>query len=649
MNDGSVQTTSVPPWLDGVQGDWLPALIMSDAPLVRVNAGPGSGKTEGLKRRVQRLILDKQVEPQRIFVGTFTRAITSELTESLGNQVANGVTVLTLHSLAYKLLRENPVALAGRKLRFLLKHELEPMLYDIGGSLSNSSTQFERVRLLRKLQSDWAQKRELGEAEFAGELDRWLRLHHAMMIDEVVPLATRALANNDVPGNQFDEVIVDEYQDLTRCEQDLVERVWSQNGSLIVLGDNDQSIYGFRDNHPLGIEEFSKRWEGKEILEINLPDNYRSARDIVGASNTLMAEAMSSKVPMVPQQPIDGTALRLYWPTLDDEAAGLAEYLKRRSDTSFLVLVPLRILGYRIESAVGPDARTAFSEEVLESPLLQERFTLATLLANPNDKAALRSWLGFKGSVPEQSPQRNAEAYAVLINLGAPSLSLLRQIVENQVTISGLGSTHLKERAKRLLIFLEQAPESPEDQINWLFDPDQAIEIADEEKQRWARLDLMALRDTALDMIKGDQPNLQAIVQELRYKIATRVPLAHETVEPPVRIMTLHSAKGLEAETVIVAGLADQIVPGKSTDPADREEKRRLLYVAVTRARSELLISWAQKISYDDAASNYVRIDPGSIQTIAGNKHVRLSSSSLIPSDFPGPIRNGRLWLAAGK
>lgn len=649
MQESDSQNAVVPSWLEGIQGDDLPALITTDESLVRVNAGPGSGKTTGLKRRVQRLILDKHVEPQRIFVGTFTRAIISELAEALGEHVADGVTVTTLHSLAYKLLRENPTALAGRELRFLLKHEIEPMLYDVGHSLLNGSGQIERARLLRRLQSDWAQKRELSEAAFAGELERWLRLHNAMMIDEVVPLATGALVNNDIPGDQFDEVIVDEYQDLTRCEQELVEKVWSKQGSLMVLGDNDQSIYGFRDNHPLGIEEFSKRWEGREVVEINLPNNYRSGRDIVGASNTLMAEAMSSKVPMVPRQPIDGTAIRLHWPTLDDEAAGLAEYLKRRADISFLVLVPLRILGYRIESAVGPDARTAFSEEVLESQVLQERFTLANLLANPNDKAALRAWLGFKGSVPEQSPERNAAAYASLIVSGEPSLSLLQQVVEAEVTVSGTGSGHLRERSKRLLALLEEAPKTPEEQVNWLFDPDHGNQIADDEKKQWARLDLAALRDTALDLLKGDEPTLQAVVEELRYKIATRLPLAHETEEPRVRIMTLHSAKGLEGETVVVAGLADQIIPGRSASPEDRAEKRRLLYVAVTRARSDLLISWPRRMSYEDAAANYVRIDKGSIQTIGGDKFVRLSSSSLIPNDFPGAITSGQQWLLAGR
>lgn len=173
--------------------------------------------------------------------------------------------------------------------------------------------------------------------------------------------------------------------------------------------------------------------------------------------------------------------------------------------------------------------------------------------------------------------------------------------------------------------------------------------LKDDEKKQWARLDLAALRDTALDLLRGDEPNLQAVVEELRYKIATRLSLAHETEEPRVRIMTLHSAKGLEGETVVVAGLADQIIPGRSVDPEDRAEKRRLLYVAVTRARSDLLISWPQRMSYDDAPANYIRIDPGSIQTISGNKLVRLGSSSLIPNDFPGPIRSGPQWLLDGK
>jgi superfamily I DNA/RNA helicase len=124
------------PWLDRIDGDALPELILSDAPVIRVIAGPGSGKTLGLKRRIRRLVEGDGIEPNRIFVGTFTRAIASELARELGSpidyeeQEADGETrepvVSTLHSLALRMLKESPQAVPGRHFRFLLSFEAEP-------------------------------------------------------------------------------------------------------------------------------------------------------------------------------------------------------------------------------------------------------------------------------------------------------------------------------------------------------------------------------------------------------------------------------------------------------------------------------------------------------------------------------------------
>lgn len=116
------------PWLTGIFGEHLPRLIESDAKVIQAVAGPGSGKTTGLKRRVQRLVEGNGVDPNRIFVGTFTRAIARELADELGEIIS----VSTIHSLALRLLRENPAALGGLRLRFLLQYEEEAMLYDIG-------------------------------------------------------------------------------------------------------------------------------------------------------------------------------------------------------------------------------------------------------------------------------------------------------------------------------------------------------------------------------------------------------------------------------------------------------------------------------------------------------------------------------------
>jgi superfamily I DNA/RNA helicase len=138
------------------------------------------------------------------------------------------------------------------------------------------------------------------------------------------------------------------------------------------------------------------------------------------------------------------------------------------------------------------------------------------------------------------------------------------------------------------------------------------------------------------------------VIGKLRYRIATRVPLS---AEPParVRIMTLHSAKGLESDAIIVAGLADQIVPGPpKDDPAEtaahRAEQRRLVYVAVTRAKGELVVSWPQSVAYADARLNAITIDPRSVRTVGRERRVALTRSSLLPADFPAAV-SGRRWL----
>src|SRR5688572_807820 len=111
-DDPTKQSRSV--WLDGIEGDYLPPLITSDSPVIRVVAGPGSGKTKGLKHRVLRLVQGDKVAPEKIFVGTFTRAITRDLAEALrakavdaqfGEEERENVNVTTLHSHALRLIR----------------------------------------------------------------------------------------------------------------------------------------------------------------------------------------------------------------------------------------------------------------------------------------------------------------------------------------------------------------------------------------------------------------------------------------------------------------------------------------------------------------------------------------------------------------
>lgn len=632
------ETGQEPPWFDGIEGDDARRLISSDEPLIRVVAGPGAGKTTCLKRRTQRLINGQGVPPDRVFVGTFTRAIAQDLRRELGEDIA----VSTLHSLAYRLLRENPAACQGMRLRFLLKYEEDSMLYDIADRVAQDDQSGRRSALLR-LQSSRSERQDFADAAFAGAVREWLQGHGGMLVGEVVYLATTGLEAHDIPPGEFDHVVVDEYQDLTAAEQDLVEQVWSRAGSLIVMGDNDQSIYSFRFNHPEGIEEFSDRWTTGEVVDLGFTDNRRCGKAILHVANLMMAEAGSAKAPMVHASGRPGEVALVHWEDSAAEIAGLAQFVSEQADDSFLVLVPRRFIGYRLKEAIGDDARTAFREEVLDHQVAQERFALGSAISDPTDMIAIRSWLGFAGNRPEQAQRRNAVAYASLPP-GFSGPELIAQIATGEIEVRGSGSRHLKQRAEALeAAWHEELAGDAEQAITVLFDPSLAEVEGDPERRRWLANDLAELRDAGLAILRGQlEPSLPKVLQALRYRIATRAELIESTAEPRVRIMTLHSAKGLQADNIVIAGAADQMTPGMTEDQELVAEQRRLLYVAVTRARDRLIISWPRALLYEDAAANFVRNDQ--VVTRGGRRYVSQSRSTLLPQALPGG-QSGQAWL----
>ena len=613
-------------------------MIRSDAQIVRVVAGPGAGKTTCLKRRIQRLVQRDHVDPESIYVGTFTRAIANELEDALGTELG----VSTLHSHAYRLLRRFPNACQGMKLRFLLKYEEDALLYDVERAGSIAGDIHDRREALRLLQASRSQRKEYDNAAFAGDVRRWLVRHRAMLIGEVVYLSVVGLENEDIPRGQFDHVVIDEYQDLTAAEQELVRLIWSKSGALIVMGDNDQSIYGFRFNHPDGIEDFQLYWD--KCQDVSFGENRRCGKRILKFANLIMAEAGSKKPPMIPRSDRVGRLTAVQWPTLDAEIDGLSSMIRHHEDESFLVLVPRRVIGYRLADAIGSDARTAFAEEVLDHKVAQEAFATASMLANPTDFAATRAFLGFHGSKSETAPRFNAQAYGNLpTNFGGHEL--IRHIANGLIGVSGPGTSHIEKRAERAVALIDRNLNGSE-AIELLFDENLADQELDEEKRNWLIQDMRELRNAAQKLLSGlDAPDLAQVMASLRYRIATRAPLVEtDEHEPRVRIMTLHSAKGLEAENVVIAGVADQFMPGKEIDPERVAEQRRLLYVGVTRAKDSLIISWPRLIRTKDLNSNMGRVER--VITRDGITWCITSRSCLLPQGQSGTI-NGEELLSS--
>ena len=263
-------------WDDGLTGTVRNIAATNKSPL-RVMAGPGTGKSFAMKRRVARLLQTGQ-DPNRVLAVTFTRNAAASLVDDLHTlRVENceNVRASTLHAFCFGLLSQQEVfdyikrvprpvmtfAKSG-----VLQFEGGVMLDDLvsGGAFGPKR---DCTRRIRAFEAAWArlQSEKPGwptdpiDRQFQAALISWLRFHRAMIIGELVPEALRFLRNNPTASarSTFDHVIVDEYQDLNKAEQSLIDLL-AGDGATAIVGDVDQSIYRFRHANPEGIEAFQQ-------------------------------------------------------------------------------------------------------------------------------------------------------------------------------------------------------------------------------------------------------------------------------------------------------------------------------------------------------------------------------------------------------
>lgn len=393
-------------WDDNLEGA-ARRIAETDRSPLRVFAGPGTGKTFALMRRVARLV-ENGASPSRILVCTFTRTAARDLRKevsALGVEGARAVFADTLHAFCFSILfRAEVLQLTGRVPRPLLEFEERFLLEDL-----KKENRFGGVReceeRLRAFNAAWARLHtdEPGwpadptDHEFHQVLQGWLHFHKAMLIGELVPETLRYLRENPASNdrNAFDHVLVDEYQDLNRAEQELLDLL-AEAGTLTLIGDEDQSIYSFKYAHPEGIATFKETHP--DTHDENLQVCHRCRPLVVEIANHLIANNTSRNPRIL--QPINGQprgdVYVVQWQTTQKEAEGIARFIHKRVMAGeveagrVLVLAPRRQFGYAIRDALkslGTPAHSFFHEEALDGnpkKLLecqaQEAFSLLTLL-----------------------------------------------------------------------------------------------------------------------------------------------------------------------------------------------------------------------------------------------------------------------------
>ncbi len=608
------------PWNQGVKGTQVLPLINDDADTIRVEAGPGTGKTFGLVHRVQRIMHPEGlgVAGADVLVVAFNRVIAKDLAEDIeaglkGVPHRGAPQVRTVHGLCLDVI--------GQRLRLLLPNERECMMYDV----------FEAHPDLRTLYGKVEEADQALRDHEAGHVDHvplwqaardWLHQHHAQLVSDLPRLLLERLKGDDVPDRSFQHVIIDEFQDLTAGEQELFLRLRRPGGQLVALGDRKQSIYRFRGNAPEGLAELRAGLHGIASVEnIGLKECTRCPANIVTAANQLMALHGDG---MSPGRSENGAIHVVVWKSLEAEAAGMAKAIvdnihKQSATDEHLVMVTRRRLGFMLRDKIAlldPSLAVdlSFSEGVLDTWPVREAFLFLCLKVSP-DAPSWRAWLGYQTPDEKHGPlasTRNAPAYLAFFKSCRDEVTTeaLRELAdEPREKRRGSGGSHLWDRADRFFKLTSEIAWSEEDPRGCL---ESVLDLSrwqpqNEEERVSAALDMDLIKNKALERL-AELPQewiatrkLAAVVDTLRYHIATREPFEAKTGSR-VKVATLWGAKGVTADHVAVIGLCAEALPGErrpeypGTDLQYFAEQQRLFYVSLTRAKKTLVLSRAKGI-----------------------------------------------------
>lgn len=607
-------------WNEGLVGQALHIAQTNNSPLW-VAAGPGTGKTFALMRRLARLLEIDRAEPGRILLATFTRTAATDLARAvadLGIAGTDEVRALTVHGFCFSmLLRQEVLEATGRIPRPLLQFEERFLLEDLRNAGLGGIR--ECGKKLRAFSAAWArlQHEQPGwpssqaDRQFQTQLKSWLIFHEAILIGELIPEGLQYLRLNPHSPyrSAFDHVLVDEYQDLNRAEQHLVELL--ANGSLAVIGDEDQSIYSFKHAHPEGIVEFPQTHPDTEKAQLD--ECRRCPARIVAMANALISHntSRSNRALRIHSGNPQGEIYSLQWPDMQQEADGIAQFIKRRVDAgtvtpgNILILAPRREFGYLLRDKLQElevPAHSFFSEELLEGDpkdeddsQAQQAVALLILLANQEDRVALRCWCGFGSNSLLTNAWAKLRHHCEEVNLSP--WETLEQLESGSLRISNTAAllkrfTSLKSKLTELRAL----------------NGHELVAAVFPSEQVWAK----PLAELAAQ-IDEEEFGAQELVDVIRRNV-TQPELPTDV--DYVRVMSLHKSKGLTADMVVVVGCLEGLMPSIDSNASQREqtrsleEQRRLFYVAITRAKKVLILSSVVRLPTKLAHRMRARVRP---------------------------------------
>lgn len=547
---------------------------------VAVAAGPGTGKTGTLVARILWLIREKGIKPGEITAVTFTNLAAAELRSRIeaglgGKRPARGLTIGTFHAVCLNLLPKK--TLLGRD-------EALGLLKEVMAKRGDKAAPAKALQSISAAKGGLSMDKAGVDPALLEAYELALEEHNARDLDG---LLLEALERDASRLRRFKHLLVDEFQDINGVQRQLV-RHWNAGGeSLFVIGDPDQSIYGFRGASAACFEEL--RGELPELKILTLHENYRSTPEILGAAQALIAHNGGGPRGLRPNRP-SGAAVRFLQGSAPfSEAVWIAKEIGRlaggvdmleagaappegaaRPFSDMAVLCRTHRQLDLIESCLRHDSIPCLvsgREDYLQGGAVRGALAFFRSLAAPGDTEALSACLGLVWNCPKDLIGRAAECYGPMAE---PDLPRLRE---------GLGSFG------HLALWLDAAeaylPRLQKEKPRRLLEAWAKDHGGGEAMERL--MNAAVFHETMADLLQTLLLGQEGDIRRASGK---------SYASGAVRLMTLHGAKGLEFPVVFLAGLHAGVLPlereGMETDMG---EERRLLYVGMTRAGEELILT----------------------------------------------------------
>ncbi len=658
------------------------AVLHFEGPLL-VLAGAGSGKTRVLTTRIARLVDHHGVDPARVLAVTFTNKAAGEMrsrvTALLGEQPA-GMWAGTFHAVGARLLRREATRVA-RTPAFTIYDEADAvsLVGRVMDRVGVSSKQW-APKMMRALISD-AKNALVTPDEYARlamdpatraaatvypALEHALREANAVDFDDLLVLPVRLFEHHpDVLARyreRFQFVLVDEYQDTNRAQYRFIALLAGAHGNVCVVGDDDQSIYGWRGADLRNILDFEKDFPAARI--VRLEENYRSTPQILAVANAVIRPNASRRGKTLRPTLPAGPAVTVL-AALDerDEAESVAEeVVARRSTGQISALADVAVL-YRtnaqsrsLEEALrrrGLAYRVVGSVRFYDRREIRDLMAYLRLVANPSDDEAFLRAV----AVP-----RRGLGPATLDALAAArpaGVSLLQAAArpDLQLTLRPAARASLGTFAALIARLRAQTRDAAVDTLlRELIEEIGYLQVLRNEGPEGAERieNVRELVDSAAETVidEGGEVGLSPLDHFLQ-RASLVSPADGDTSADALTLMTLHNAKGLEFPLVFITGLEEGLLPlGRAyDDPAQLEEERRLLYVGVTRAERMLYLVHARSRRRNGelasaAPSSFLRAVEASLVEQRSTMRLRASGRLSIPAsgawDRPSHRRPGR-------